>query len=732
MKLRTKFLFSLIAVTAVLSIASLLLVRHRVRQHVREELTQSLDNSVSTFQEAQHQRDDASEITAAFVANVPSLKAVMTTHDPATIQDTTGDIRRMAGADVLAIADPSGRLMAVHATGMKTPQPVVAVLFARAFEPARRRDWWYLEGRLFEVFFQPIYVGSPAEHNLLGVLAMGYAIDSQMAQQAGRIAGGQAAFRYGDRIVISTLSPAAQRQLQTAAAGDALGAARELKLNGETFVTALAPLADNAGTPVQLVMLRSYDQATSFLNSLNELIVLVAVSAILVGAIFVFLISHTFTRPLDDLVKGARAAGKGDFSYPLTVRGNDEVAELTEAFDKMRRSIQDGQARIVNAARMEAVGKLAGGVAHDFNNLITIIKGYTELLLGQTKSDSPIVSYAEQIKRAADRAASVTRQLLAFSRKQVAQRQPLDLNAVAVTMSKMFRVLIGEDIEVKIVGESGLRKVFADVGQVEQVLLNLAVNARDAMPRGGKLTVETTNLELNDAAAQAIPGAKPGRYVKLSVTDTGCGMSEETRSRIFELFFTTKEPGKGTGLGLAIVQGLVQQEGGFVQVESELGRGSTISVCLPESQQVAEIAGFATKRAAPAQRGGTILVVEDEVALRALVRESLRLNGYQVLEAADGEEGLAVLRQHSDAIDLVITDVVMPRMGGLDLVAKLQGLRPNTLVLLMSGYTDRASEVESSGMPLLQKPFVPDQLLEAVADVLKRRKSMGQSAASVS
>lgn len=371
--------------------------------------------------------------------------------------------------------------------------------------------------------------------------------------------------------------------------------------------------------------------------------------------------------------------------------------------------------------KMEAVGQLAGGVAHDFNNLLTVITGYSEIGLRRMSPADPMRRNMEEIKKAGDRAASLTRQLLAFSRKQMFQAKVIDLNSVVSDMDKLLRRLIGEDIDLVSLLAPSLRKIKADPGQIEQVLMNLVVNARDAMPRGGKLTIETSNVFL-DQTLKSHPSTKPGRYLLLAVSDTGVGMDAETRKRIFEPFFTTKEVGKGTGLGLATVYGIVTQSGGNIIVYSEPGHGTTFKVYLPVADELA--ADDVDKKMQEIPRGqGTILLVEDEDLVRDLAAELLETTGYEVLTAANGVEALRVSTDYMGEIDLLITDVVMPQMGGRELAERLVELRPQTRVLYMSGYTDDAivrHGVLDDQMSFIQKPFSLDLFALRVSDMLQQ------------
>jgi PAS domain S-box-containing protein len=372
------------------------------------------------------------------------------------------------------------------------------------------------------------------------------------------------------------------------------------------------------------------------------------------------------------------------------------------------------------AQKMEAVGRLASGVAHDFNNLLTVINGYSDIALTELHDGDPLREFIKEIRQSGDRAAGLTRQLLAFSRKQLMVLDILDLNSLIGEMEKMLRRLIGADIDLRVAPGKDLSWVKADAGQIEQVIMNLAVNARDAMPRGGCLTIETANAELDETYASTHPTTRPGKYVMLAVSDTGCGMDQATMARIFEPFFTTKGE-KGTGLGLATVYGIVKQTGGHIEVYSEVGVGTTFRIYLPPEKEAA--APSKTTLLEPAKPRGTetILLVEDEQALRTLGRTILQDSGYQVLEAKNGGEAILVAERHTQPINLMITDVVMPKISGRELAERVIPLRPDMKVLFLSGYTDEAIAhhgVLDAGMPFLAKPFSPNALTRKVREVL--------------
>jgi two-component system, cell cycle sensor histidine kinase and response regulator CckA len=393
------------------------------------------------------------------------------------------------------------------------------------------------------------------------------------------------------------------------------------------------------------------------------------------------------------------------------------LAVLMDVTDRRRLEEQLRQSQ-----KMEAVGMLAGGVAHDFNNLLTIITGYGELILNSLPTGDSNRHSVEQIVKAGERAAALTRQLLAFSRRQVLQPKVLDLNMLVKTLSTMLQRLIGEDIDLRLALSPDLGRVNADPGQLEQVLMNLVVNARDSMPEGGTLTVETANADVDENfAGRDRPAKAHGPRVMLAVRDTGHGMDESTRARLFEPFFTTKTPGKGTGLGLSTVFGIIKQSGGTLDVSSELGRGTTVRIYLPIIDQPLA-AETEIVRCAAARGTETILLVEDDEMVRALVRETLNREGYRLLDAAEPLKARRIAEGYKGAIQLLITDVVMPKISGRELATQIVGRRPETKVLYMSGYTDTAivkNGLEQNRIAFLQKPFTPAALTQKVREVLE-------------
>jgi PAS domain S-box-containing protein len=381
------------------------------------------------------------------------------------------------------------------------------------------------------------------------------------------------------------------------------------------------------------------------------------------------------------------------------------------------------EAQLQQARRMEAVGRLAGGIAHDFNNLLTIIKGYTELALMRAKGLPELKTDIERIEDASERASGLVRQLLAFSRRQVLQPKVLDLNSIVIGLDKLLRRLMDEDIEMLTVADKPVGAIKADPGQIEQVIMNLVVNARDAMPDGGRLIVETSNVDLDAGYARDHATVRPGRYVMLAVSDTGTGMSADTVAHIFEPFYTTKESGRGTGLGLSTVYGIVKQSGGYIWVYSELGRGTSFKVYLPRVDEAVEALSVAKRTPQERVKMGTetILLVEDEPDLRELTRTVLAAKGYTVVEARNAEEAERLAESNGAKIHLLLTDVIMPGISGRELAKRILARQPSMRVLYMSGYTYNVIAQGGTlerGVSFLQKPFTPSALVEKVRDVL--------------
>jgi signal transduction histidine kinase/ActR/RegA family two-component response regulator len=528
-----------------------------------------------------------------------------------------------------------------------------------------------------------------------------------------------------------------------------------------------------AGTP-WLILIEFPDHVVlKPVSGFMKRMTLIGLFLFVMGIAGAFVLSRKITGPLYQLTEGATAISRGDHSRTVNIRQKDELGQLATAFNAMVEKLRDSQrelerkvqertaqleevnhrleslsrsnvhkrniaekermdalealqnteSQLVQSQKLEAVGRLAGGISHDFNNLLTVILGYSDISRRNLKEGDPLCRNLDEIIKASERAASLTRQLLAFSRKQVMQPKVFDLNTVVTDMEKMLRRMIGEDVELRVTPHLNLGNIKADPVQLEQVIMNLVVNARDAMPRGGKLSIETSNVYLDESYAQEHVSATPGDYVMLAISDSGCGMGEETRQQIFEPFFTTKEQGKGTGLGLSMVYGIVKQSGGNIWVYSEEGRGTTFKIYFPRVTAEAEEYRRASQNVEVPKGSETILLVEDAEWVRTLARRVLETAGYRVLEADSGDAAIKLCESSNgrERIDLLLTDVVMPGMSGNEMSTLLLAKQPGMPVLYMSGYTDDAivqHGVLEAGINFIQKPFTPGALALKVREVL--------------
>jgi signal transduction histidine kinase/ActR/RegA family two-component response regulator len=717
----------MVAVVFFLTAAVLALVQAKMRSEIRAELASTLRTQTRVYADIESVRREQAQQSATFIAHQPSVKALMSTNDRPTVQDGSQWILPASHADLLILENPSGDVLAVQAKSEGiTSASVIPLLKATNGD----EDWWFINGHLYDVNLMPVLAGAGEEERVLGRMALGREMRSETILSSGDLGKSAFTFERQGRVLLSSLPDEVWQEFESALPRDASpsNAERVFQVRGERWLASFVELPGDH--PVRLYCLQSFDQATSFLRQLNRLLALLGAVAVLGGAFVTFLISRQITRPVEQLLAGTRMLKNGDFEFQIPIRGNDEVAHLGRAFKDMRDSLKKSRESMLRAARLEAVGRLAGGVAHDFNNLVMIIKGYSDMLLDTVPPQSR--PHLEEIKKAGDRASGLIRQLLAFSRKQILEPQVLDPNQCVRNMVKMLRVLIGEDIElVTNLSDEALR-VLMDPGQLEQVIMNLAVNARDAMPQGGKLVIQTRLYRLDETFAVANREIPPTDYVLITVTDQGCGMDNETMAHIFEPFFTTKELGKGTGLGLATVDSIVQQSKGHIEVESQAGAGTTFKVYLLSADGAA-FTSSVQRAAGSVQGNGTILLVEDEPALRALAVTSLNKLGYTVLEASSGLQAFVIAKGHINPIDVVVTDVVMPHMSGPELIEKLQETRQDFAVIFMSGYTDGlALERARIGAELafLPKPFSTDELAAKIQEVRQKRSRVAAKASA--
>jgi len=725
-RLRTKLLLSFVLLTVGLTWATLLVVRRNARAKEEERIEEDARNAILTFEIFQRQQQETLGHKADLLASI----AMMRNGDETAITEASNNPWQSDECNLFVLADKDGAVLALQSRGWSFPQAQAQEMVSRAVRRHDSSGWWFASGNLYQVVLQPFYADPAHKQGLQGFVVVGRALDYRSARDLARISSSDVVLRYGDEVAVSTLAPL--KNLEFTRQSWRHNTAVRMDLDGERYYVRSFELTPGVETGPNLVILKSYRALEAYLQWLNQLLLGLGVAAIFAGGGLIFLISDNVTRPLASLMKGVQALERGDFSYALEARGQDELSRLTQAFENMRSTLQSNETQLRQAQKMEALGRLAGGVAHDFNNLLTVIRGHSELLLDKLPPTDSLHNHSQQIKRTSDRAAALTRQLLAFSRMQVLEPKVLDVNELLVEMGKLLRRLIREDIEFCLrLGES-VGRVKGDPGQLEQVLLNLTVNASDAMRTGGRLTIETQNVLADEEYARKRPSVEPGRYVMISVADTGYGMDAATKGRIFEPFFTTKERGQGSGLGLATVYGVVRQSGGYIWVESELGEGTRFEVYLPSTEDRAEteLGEITGKGGAARVRPKTVLIVEDEQGVRELACEFLTSAGYKVLTAEDGWEGLQVAKRLGTAIQVVLTDLIMPKIGGHELGMRLKCLLPHLKIVYMTGYleqNDDNSALASDGF-FIQKPFSRDALICKLDEALRTDRAAGPKA----
>ena len=726
LRLRTKFLLSLVLVIAALTFSTLLIVGRAAEEQVQKGIEQDTRNSVLTFENMRAERQLELARSAELMSTLPAMKALMADPKAAGLDEAFEGIWHSKNFDLLALADWTGKIIALHTSSGGFPVSAAQEMFEQSRGAGEHGAWWFGHGHLYQAAMRPIDLRDPPTQMHLGTVIVAREIDSQVAREVGRIALCQIAFRYGNDPVVSSFSPLDERTVSEGISPRA--ASGKFEIGDKRYLFSSVDLTPTLHPSLTLTVFKPYDEAFAYINQLNQHLILLGVAAVVIGGIIVFLISSTFTRPLEQLVGGVHALEEGNFVYPLGPDTGDEVSQVTGAFERLRSTLRTNEEQtrtlseqLRHSQKMEAVGRLAGGVAHDFNNLLTVIKGHSDLLELKLGSLSPVQHSVMQVKKAADRATALTRQLLAFSRMQVLQPHVLDLNAVIADVNKMMPVLLGEEIEYKFLPGERLAHIKADPSQVEQVLVNLAVNARDAMSNTGKLTVTTQNVVLDEKYARTHPPVIAGKYVLIVVADTGHGMDEQTKSRIFEPFFTTKEMGKGTGLGLSTVYGIVKQSGGYIWVDSAVNQGTRFEIFLPQTTEAVSVSEQKEAFRQMNRGVGTVLLAEDEEAVRELACEFLSASGYEVIAAKDGIEALELAEQLKKSIDVLVTDVVMPRMRGTELAMRLRRAHPDIQVVYMSGYLEHNSDdAFLAGAELLQKPFSRDSLLQKLYAVLAR------------
>jgi signal transduction histidine kinase len=575
-RLRTKFLLSMVAVSATLTIATLLVVQRTVQQQVRQGIQRDLQNSVSAFHNFQQQREATLERSAALLADLPNVRAMMTTRDAVTIQDASRDLWHLAGSDLLLLADASGRVVALQAAPHEITIQQGQQFLPQVVSREETRHWWYEEGHLYQIFLQDIYFGPQSEHKVLGYLLLGYEIDDRFARELSRISASEVAFRYGDTIVRSTLKPSQESELLKVAPRKAPGGMLEsdqIRLGEERFLATSVDLPSSVGVAsaptLNLWVLKSFDQATAFLSSLNELLLALGLTAVLAGSLLVYIISQAFTRPLENLVAGVRALEQGDYAYPLQQRGKDEVAEVTGTFDRMRTSLQRTQRELLDAERLATIGRMASSISHDLRHSLAAVMANAEFLCETNLSNGQREDLYAEIRIAVEQMTDLIESLLEFSRTRESLRP-----SYGDVRSAVDRAVQGvkahpefQRIRIRITSE-GLTEGWFDFKKLERVLLNLLLNACEAVsPDSGKVDVSLRRL---------------GEKLEIRVEDNGPGIAEPVREKLFDPFVSHGKE-NGTGMGLTVVQKIVQDHGGEVIVEQTSALGTTFRINIPLS-----------------------------------------------------------------------------------------------------------------------------------------------------
>jgi Signal transduction histidine kinase len=569
-RLRTKFLLSMIAVSSTLTLATLLVVLSTVQRQVRLGIQRDLENSVSAFRNLQKQRENMLERSAALLADLPNVRALMTTRDPATIQDASRDLWQLAGSDLLLLADSTGKVMAQQGTPSEVNLVDAQAFLSSVVAQEATRHWWSVEGHLYEVFLQDIYFGPASRHQILGYLVVGYEIDDRVARDLSRVAASEVAFRYGDRIIRSTLQPAQESELmrvppRTGAGGPPQG--DQIRLGDERFLATSVELPNNGSAALNLWVMKSFDQATSFLRSLNELLVALGLTAVLAVSLLVSLISRTFTRPLEDLVAGVRALEQGDFKYPLAARGEDEVAEVTATFDRMRTNLQKTQQELLDAERLATIGRMASSISHDLRHSLAAVMANAEFLCESNLSAAQRDDLYAEIRFAVNQMTDLIESLLEFSRTRESLRP-----SFGDARSAVDRAVHGvrahpefQRIRIRVL-EEGSTEGWFDFKKLERALFNLLFNACEAAP----VDVGQISIRLK----------RTGENLEIRIDDNGPGIAETVRDRLFQPFVSHGKE-NGTGMGLTVVQKIMQDHGGDVAIEQTSASGTTFLVTLP-------------------------------------------------------------------------------------------------------------------------------------------------------
>ena len=568
-RLRTRFLLSMVLITASLTALSLLVVRNSVQRHVREGIVQDLRNSVTTFQNFQHDREVMLTRSAELVADLPITRAIMTAHDPATIQDASADVWQLTGSDLLVLANRNGKVVALHTKSAGFTREAAQNYFNRSISDEDSSHWWFGAHHLYQTFVQPVYFGAKTEGPLLGFLIIGYEIDDRLAREVSKVSASQVAFSYGDEIVATTLTPLQSQGsgVTALATGSSQGTPRDVEVGKENFVAASLDLSAQQKTPVRLTVLGSYDQAAKFLDNLNRLLLLLGLTAVLIGSGLVFLISHTFTRPLANLVEGVRALEHGDFYHPLDPRGSDEVAELTSAFDRMRASLLKTQQALLESEQLATIGRMASSISHDLRHALAAVVANSEFLCDGRLTSAQREELYQEVRTGVNQMTDLIDSLLEFARTRESLN-PAYGNVVETVQRAMQAVRLhprhqGTLIEVH---GNGQNLAWFDSRKLERALYNLLLNACEAAPSSdGRVQV---TVEPN------------GSSVSIAISDNGPGIPEPIRDKLFHPFVSFGKE-NGTGLGLTVVQKIVQDHGGRVFLERTEDSQTVFRITIP-------------------------------------------------------------------------------------------------------------------------------------------------------
>jgi len=570
LRLQTKFLLSMVLVSAALTFTALLVVRHTIQQQVRMDIQRDLENSVSAYRNSRKQREVTLERSAALLADLPNVRALMTTRDAATIQDASRDLWKLSGSDLLVLTDSSDRVMALQANSPEVSLHQAEEFFPRVVSSDQTQYWWYVDGHLYEIYLQDIYFGAATENRVLGYLALGYEVDDRVTREVSRVASSEVAFRFGNAVVRSTLTPSQESQLQRAQVNLPVNgkvAPDEVRLGDERFLTTTIDLSSPNLPPVRLSVLKSFDRATEFLTSLNQLLLSLGLAAVLGGSLLVFLISRTFIRPLDRLVAGVRALEHGDYTYPLEASGGDEVSEVTRAFDGMRHSLQKTQRELLEADRLATIGRMASSISHDLRHSLAAIVANAEFLCETNLTPGQREDLYSEIRVAVNQMTELIESLLEFSRTREFLhtsfgdvRDAVDRAIQTVKAHPEF-----QRIPIRVTTE-GITEGQFDFKKLERALQNLLLNACEAMSqKPGEINIDLRRV---------------GEGLEIRVSDNGPGIAEAVQGKLFEPFVSYGKE-NGTGMGLTVVQKILQDHGGDVVVERTSSAGTTFKVNLP-------------------------------------------------------------------------------------------------------------------------------------------------------